>query len=117
MVHDPACRSSADIAYLHQLLPSTAIGQEAVMANAHKPFGQNMQQETPDQFFSVQCHDFVSVVIPVVLVAKIDFVLADIQDTRVTECGFMAIAGQVIDHSIGSLKPGFGVDDPIALHE
>ena len=76
-----------------------------------------MQQETPDQFFSVQFHDFVSVVITVVFVAKIDFVLMDIQNTRVAERGFVAIAGQVADHGIGSLKPGFGVDDPVALHE
>jgi hypothetical protein len=46
-----------------QLLLPTAIGQKAVMADTHKPFGQNMQQKTPDQFFSVQGHDFVSIVV------------------------------------------------------
>ena len=64
-----------------------------------------MQQETPDQFFPVQRHDFVAVVVAVVFVAKFDFVLVDRQDARIAERDFTAIASQVADHGLGAFQP------------
>ena len=75
------------------------------MANTHESFRQDMQQEASDQFFPVQHHDFVAVVVAVVFVAKFDFVLVDRQDARIAERGFTAVAGQVIDFGLGAFQP------------
>ncbi len=87
------------------------------MANPHEPLGEDMQQKTPDQLFSAQFHDFVSIVVSVIFVTQIDLVLLNSENTRVAERGFAAVAGQIADYGVGSLKPGFGVDDPVALHQ
>ena len=75
------------------------------MPETYETFGQDMQQETQDQFFPVQRHDFVAVVIAVVFVVEYDFVLTDCQDARIAERDFTAKAGQLIDFGLGAFQP------------
>jgi len=54
-----------------QFLPSVAIGQEPIVANAHQSLRENMQQPATDKLFSRQAHHALHPVIPVILPVEV----------------------------------------------
>jgi hypothetical protein len=55
---------------LHQLLLAVAIGQEAVVADALKAFGQNVEQEATDELAGGEGHSLLPVAVAIVFPAK-----------------------------------------------
>jgi hypothetical protein len=63
---------------LRQLLLAVAVGQEAVVADALKAFGQNVQQEAADELGGGERHGLLPVAVAIVFPAKADLALVDV---------------------------------------
>ncbi len=98
------------------LLP-TAVGENAVMADAHEAVGQDMLQEAADEFAMLELHDFVLVVVAVVFVAEAYMLVIAVDETVVIHRDLVSVAGEVVDDGLGTLDVGLGVDHPVGLHE
>ena len=53
-----------------ELLCPVSIGEEAVVANTLKSFGQNVEQESTDELLGGECHGLATAVVAIVLPAK-----------------------------------------------
>ena len=105
------------LADLLQLFTSTAVGEEAVVADAHEAVGQDVEQEAAEEFLWTEGHGFASVMVLVVGVAEGDMVLGVFKDSTVADGGFVGVAGQVAQHLRRVVQVGFTVDDPVLCHK
>lgn len=55
---------------IQPLLP-TAVGEKAVVTDAHEAIGQDVLQEAADKLVTVELHDFVFVMVTVIFVEKL----------------------------------------------
>ena len=76
-----------------------------------------MQQIAADELLAFQVHHLPAVAILVVLVAHLDLVILNAEDTAVADGDTMAVACQIVHHGFGVGEPGLGIDDPVGLHQ
>jgi hypothetical protein len=55
-----------------ELLCPVPIGEEAVVANTLKSFGENVEQEPTDELLGDECHGLVTAVVAIILPAKLN---------------------------------------------
>ena len=69
----------------HEPFATTAVGEQAEVADAHKALGEDVEQEATDELANGQPHDFASrrAALPVILPAKTDMVVVEIEDRGV----------------------------------
>ena len=87
------------------------------MADAHKPFGQNMHQEPPDEFGSFQPLGLYAPLIPVILVPERDPVTFHRQQAPVTDGDSVRVSSEIIDDRLRLVQAVSGVDHPLLLHQ
>lgn len=99
-----------------QWLPSTAIGQQPVMADTHQPFWQEMHQEPPDKLSTLKFHDL-RLVIPIVGVAEVHLIIFYSDDALITDGDSMTVARQVTNDVFCVAHAGLAIDIPRFFHE
>ena len=82
-----------------QFLRFIPVSQQTVMSDLHKPFRQDMKQETPDEFHGGQCHDLFFSAIGIIPPFKCDLAISDIQDPVVGNCNPVSISPEIMDYS------------------
>ena len=84
------------------------------MADAMKPFWQNVQQEAPDELVGAECHGAVSrlPVAAVILVAEGHTALVESNEPAVCDGDAMGVPGEVGEDCFGPGEGWFGVDEP-----
>ena len=94
-----------------------AAGQEAIVADAVKPVGQHMDQETADELVGVERHELIASVAlgPVILPFESDALAGDGDEPAVGNSGAVCVAGKVGEDGVGSAKRSLGIDDPFDL--
>ena len=69
------------------------------MPDLHKPFGQHMKQETPDEFHGGQRHDFFFSAIGIIPPFECNLSIPDIQDSVVGNGHAVGVSSEIMDYS------------------
>ena len=93
-----------------ELLCPIAIGQEAEIANPLETVGKNVKQEPADEFVGAQRHGLVAVAIAVVLPAKLNLAVIDIEQTIVGDGDAVRVSCDILEDFFWS------GDSPKKLH-
>src|SRR6516165_6241459 len=95
------------------------IGEEAVVSNAVETVGQHVDQKATDELVDVEGHQLVAVVGlgPVILPFEGHALAVEGDEPAVGNRDPVSVAGQVGEHSAGSAKRLFGIDDPSDLSQ
>ena len=96
-----------------KLLCPIAIGEEAVIADALEPIRQNVKQEPADEFVGAKSHDLLAVVIAIVLPAKLNLPVIDIEQAIVGDGDTVRISRDILEDFIRSGEGWLCVDHPI----
>ena len=95
------------------LLRPMAVRQESIVADAGKSAWQDVHQESADEFFRRERHRLLSVVEGVILPLEGDMLAVEGRQARIGDRRAMGVAGQILEHLLGSAKGWLGVDDPV----
>ena len=104
---------SEQFAAASELLLAVAVTQKTIVANTFEAFGQDMDEETPNELPGVQRHYFLLASVAVILPSKAYFAVFDIDDTAVADRYPMRIAADIVHNLFGAAKWRLGVDNPI----
>src|SRR5262250_3804595 len=91
------------------------IGKEAVVTNAVEPAGQDVQEESPDEFVGREGHGFLLIVVAIVPPTEFHLTVFDVDDPMVGNGYPMGVAANVIHHLLWSGEGRLGVDDPLEV--
>ena len=97
-----------------QGLTPVAVGEQSEVADLDKAGRQDMEQETPDELDRVESHDAAAVVMSGVAPAEAHLSVVEAEEPSVGDGNPMRIAGQVLQHMLGSSERRLGVDDPLS---
>jgi len=88
-------RHLKELSTQHELVSAVAVGEQAIVANAMKAVWQHVQQETTHELARVKPHDlvFVVAVVAVILPAKTDMLIGEIEQPAVADGDAVGVAG------------------------
>ena len=89
-----------------------AVGEQAEVADPDEALGQDVEQEAADEFDGIEGHDLDAVIVFGVAPAKAHLAVNEIQKPAVGDGDAVSIAGQVLQHMLGSAEGWLGIDDP-----
>lgn len=98
-----------------ELLVPVAVSEKTVIPNPPESGGQNVEQETSDEFLGGQRHGFDLISIPVILPLKTDLIVIYSKQAMVRNGDTVGIASHVVEDLLWPGKGAFGVDDPFGL--
>ncbi len=94
--------------------PATvAVGKQTEVADLHEPRRQNMEQEATDELHRIESHRAAAVVVPRVAPAKAHLSVFEVEQSPVGDGDAMSIAGQILQHMLGSAEGWFRIDYPV----
>ena len=96
-----------------ELLCAVSIGEEAVVANTLKSFGQNVEQESTDELLGDECHGLVTAVVAIVFPAKLNLPVVQPVQPVVRDNNPMGVPCDVLKDLLWSAERWLGVDLPI----
>ena len=94
---------------------AVAPGQKAIMTDAVKAVGEDMQQKAADELVGREAHDPTAPLAAIVLVGESDIVVAGCDQPRIGDRGTVSVAREIGEHLLGAAERRLGVDDPIYL--
>ena len=89
-----------------------AVGEQAEVADLDEARGQDVKQEAADELDRIEGHDLDAVVVFGVAPAKAHLAVNEIEKPAVGDGDAVGIAGQVLQHMLGSAEGWLGIDDP-----
>jgi hypothetical protein len=98
-----------------ELLRTMAVAEEAVVADAMKARGQDMQQEAADELIRRDGHGLLPIVVPIVLPAEADRAICDVEQSIVGDGNAVRIASDVLHDLLRSGERRLGIDHPLGL--
>ena len=103
------------LSHTDELFASVALGEEAVVANAVKAVGQDVEEKAADELVRGETHDAAAAAAPIILVGERHFIVVDGDEPRIGDRRAMRVAGEISEHALGSAERRLGVDDEGAL--
>jgi hypothetical protein len=100
-------------AALVEFLFPIAVPQEAVITNALETAGQDVKQETPDEFIGGQGHRFDLASSPVILPLEADLIAFYIEQAIVGDGHAMGIAADIVENLLRPGERALGIDHPL----
>jgi hypothetical protein len=97
----------------NELLCPIAIGEEAEIANTLEPVGKYVKQEPTDEFVSAKRHRLDVVAIAIILPAKLNLAVIDIEQAIVGDGDAMRVSCDILEDFFRPGKGSLGVDHPI----
>ena len=82
------------------------------MTHTHEAFGDHVEQETADEFVSIEGHGLFSVLIFSVPVTEGDFSAVGRENSIIGERHAVGVAAEVVEDMDGRSERFFGIDDP-----
>ena len=98
-----------------KILASVAFGEEAVVPDAVKAVGQDVEEKAADELVRGKLHDAAAPAAAIILVGECHFIFVDGDEPRIGDRGAMRVAGEIGKHSLGAAEGRLGVDDEGAL--
>jgi hypothetical protein len=105
-------RHAEKLAAASELLCTIAIAEEAVIADAMKALGQDMQQKAADKLIGGEGHDLLPIVVAIVLPSEAHRAVLDVAQAIVGNGDAMRIASDVFEDLLRSSEGRLGEDDP-----
>jgi hypothetical protein len=105
-------RLTQGVATAGEELGAAAVGEEPVVADAHEALRQDVEQEASNKLLKRKREGSRSAA-TVVLVAKGDGVVSDMEDPVVGDRDAVGVAGQVGQDVLGAVEGRLGVDHPL----
>src|SRR5207245_1422154 len=99
-------------AVMSELGDAHTIRQIAVVADAMEAVGQDVEQEAADELVGVEGHRLSLVMVAIVLPEEADAAVGESDEAAVGDGDAMGIAGEIIEHLLGSAERSLGIDDP-----
>src|SRR3981189_1867728 len=100
-----------------EVVAASAIGEEAVVANAMEAVRQGMQQESADELVGIERHHLGLAVLAVVLPGEADLAVKERDQPTVGDGDAMGIAAEIGQHLFGATEWRLGIDDPFDASE
>ena len=91
------------------------MAQKAIVPDALEAVGQDMQQETANEFVGFQCHGFLLVAMPIIFPVKSHLAILDVEQSVVGDGHAMGIAAQVVEDLFGTTERPFGIRHPLGF--
>src|SRR5437899_5483825 len=79
-----------------------AVGEEAEVANANQPLGQNVDEEASQELIRGNGHDLLLAAVSIVSPAEGDAIVLEGHETMVGDGDAVGIAGQVVENMFGA---------------
>ena len=89
------------------------VAQETDVAYFDKPGREHVEQEPPDELGDSEGHDLFLVAVSIVLPGKRDFPLFHAENTVVRNRNAVGIPSEVLEHGLGSVEGGLGINYPL----
>ena len=96
-----------------ELLCPVTIGEESEIANALKPVGKYVKQEPTDEFVGAERHRLVAAAIAIILPAKLNLAVIDIEQTVVGDGDAVRVSCDVLEDLFRSREGALRVDHPV----
>jgi hypothetical protein len=96
-----------------ELLCPIAIGEEAEIANTLEPVGKHVKEEPTDEFVSTKRHRLVSVAIAIILPAKLNLAVIDIEQAIVGNGDAVRVPNDILEDFFWSGERSLGVNHPV----
>src|SRR5260370_34155613 len=94
-----------------------AVGEEAEVANANQPLGENVDEEASQELIRGNGHDLLLAAVSIVSPAEADAIVLEGHETMVGDGDAVGIAGQGVENMVGATEGWRGVDHPVLLAE
>lgn len=94
-------------------LRSLPVGEKAEVANAHKPWRQQVKQEASEELIRGECHDAFAVPVRGITAAEADVSVMESHQPAIGNRHTMGVSVQITQHVLGSTERWFGVDNPV----
>ena len=94
-----------------QALPFAAVGEKAVIADAHQAFGKRVEEKSSDEFHRLDSHGLDGSLLAV-LVREGDLSVGKIENPAIGYRDPVRVAADVVDDAVGVVERRFRVDDP-----
>lgn len=111
------CRDAKQLANVVEMTFAGGPGEQAVMADAVKALGQDVEQDAADELVCGERHDLLpfNPAAAVVLVAEGDAAVVEADQPAVRDSDSVGVARQVREHRLGSGERRLGVDHSALL--
>jgi hypothetical protein len=100
-----------------ELLCPIPTSQEAKIANTLEPVGKYVKQEPTDEFVSTKRHRLLAVVIAIILPAKLNLAVIDIEEAIVGDGDAVRVPCDILEDFFGSGEGWLGVNHPILFSD
>ena len=90
-----------------------AVGQEAEVTDAHKTFGEQMQQEAAQELIDRKRQQFLFVVVGRIAPTKRDLPISKGDQSMVGDGHAMGVTAQITEHMLWASERAFRVDHPV----
>src|SRR5258707_15801360 len=90
-----------------------AVGEEAEVANANQPLGQNVDEEASQELIRGNGHDLLLAAVGIVSPAECDAIVLEGHETLVGDGDQVGIEWQGVKNMLGAAERGLGADQPV----
>ncbi len=85
------------------------------MADANKFVGQNMEEKSSHELLRVKGHDFLLILISVIVIPKMDVIIFNFDESMIGDSDSVGILAEVAHDLFGPREGFFSVDDPRSI--
>ena len=100
-----------------QRLTAVSVGKQSEVPDLYETGRQHVEKEAANELRRIERHDTASVVVPGVLPAEAYLTVLEAEESSVGDGDAMGVAGQILQHMLGSTKGRLRVDDPLSTPE
>ena len=97
-----------------QRLSAVAVGKQSEVTDLDETGGQHMEQEAADELDRIERHDAAAVAMTGVAPAEAHLSVIEAEESSVGDGNPVRVAGQVLQHMLGSAERRLGVDHPLS---
>ena len=83
------------------------------MTDAHEASGEHVQKEAPQELVGAQSHRALLTAVGVILPAKGDALLVEVQQAMIGDGHAMGVAAEIAQHLHGATESLLGIDNPV----
>jgi hypothetical protein len=110
------CRAEQLAAALEFSTAST-VSEQAEVADADQPFGQNVKKKSAQELICRNGHDLLLAAVSIVPPAEGDAIVLKGHESMVGDSDAMSVASQVLENMFGAAEGWLGIDHPVLLAE
>jgi hypothetical protein len=96
-----------------EILPAESVGELSTVADADEAVGQDMEEESADEFTAVDAFDAPASAALVVLVSEEDVFVLSAYEPLVGDGDAMGVAAEIVEDLLGSGEGRLDMDDPL----